>query len=100
MNVRLDGAKIRAAREALGLTQPEFAQRAGVGRDTLVKIENGRMVIGTSVPVARCIAEFMGVPLEAIAVGPPTPHHRPDRVVTTPESGRRSRRQPSPDRKG
>ncbi|MDQ3205848.1 MAG: helix-turn-helix domain-containing protein [Pseudomonadota bacterium] len=36
------GAELRAARRAEGLTQAQLAQRAGIGRQKLIQIEQGR----------------------------------------------------------
>jgi transcriptional regulator with XRE-family HTH domain len=35
------GMRIRGIREGLGLTQEELAQNIGVGRPTIIRIENG-----------------------------------------------------------
>lgn len=101
---RLDPAKVRSRRESLGISQETFAAQAGIGRYTMNKIENGAFVMGPSLAVARAVAGALGVPLETIAIGAPTPHHRPDRVTTTssPESGGQAarRRPPTPNPKG
>ena len=40
--MKLIGEQIREAREKLGLSQPEFAQKAGLSRSQLIRIEMGR----------------------------------------------------------
>ncbi|QJE74691.1 helix-turn-helix domain-containing protein [Aerophototrophica crusticola] len=37
------GERIAERRRALGLTQPELARRAGVGRSTLAALEGGKL---------------------------------------------------------
>lgn len=45
-------ADLRAAREALGLTQTEFAARLGVHWTTVSRWENGRLPISKRVAMA------------------------------------------------
>ncbi len=55
------GERLRRLREAAGLTQVELAKRAGVGRVTVVRIENGRMDARTE--TLRRLARALGVKL-------------------------------------
>jgi transcriptional regulator with XRE-family HTH domain len=43
--VRIDPAKLRAAREACGLTQDMLAERSGMARGTIQRIEHGRTAL-------------------------------------------------------
>lgn len=45
-------AELRAAREALGLTQPELGERLGVHWTTVSRWENGRSAISGAVALA------------------------------------------------
>ena len=56
------GAKIRKQRESAGLTQEGLAQAAGIGRVTLVRIENGAQSpgYGTLVSLARAMGRPIG----------------------------------------
>lgn len=58
---RLLGAQIRAARLERGWTMPELAERAGVSRYTLLKVEHGdpSVLLGTALDCAALV----GVPL-------------------------------------
>ena len=62
------GARIRQLRESAGLTQEALAQSAGVGRVTLVRIENGEQSprYETLVALARALGQPMG---ELVACG-------------------------------
>ena len=71
---------VRARRQALGLTQQQLAERAGISRQTLVAIEAGRLIPARS---ASCCW---------VNGGP----YRFPRARTSPESARRS----SPGRPG
>lgn len=54
--------RVRERRQALGLTQQQLAQRAGVSRQTLVAIEAGRLT--PSVTVALRLARVLGCSVE------------------------------------
>lgn len=41
-SVRVLGAQLRARREALGLSQADVAERAGVSREFVVRLEGGK----------------------------------------------------------
>jgi len=68
---RVNGAAIRAIREALGLSQRELAARAGVRNTQISNVEAG--VNGMSPAVARRVADELGVPLAAITNPVPEP---------------------------
>ena len=55
------GARIRQLREFAGLTQEALARAAGIGRVTLVRIENGEQSprYGTLVSLARALGRPM-----------------------------------------
>ena len=61
---RIDGAAVRLARERLGLTQAELAERAGISRQVVVTIETGRHV--PSVDAALRLARCLGAPVEEL----------------------------------
>lgn len=42
MNFEKFGREVRSAREAVGLTQKDLAERTGIARQTVTAIENGR----------------------------------------------------------
>jgi transcriptional regulator with XRE-family HTH domain len=46
-NVEITAAQCRAARALLGLTQPQLAQRAGLGLSTIVDFEKARRQVST-----------------------------------------------------
>lgn len=43
LDLELLGERIAQRRRELGMTQPELARRAGVGRSTLAALEGGKM---------------------------------------------------------
>jgi DNA-binding transcriptional regulator YiaG len=43
--------EVRDAREKLGLTQAEFAERVGVARNTVVRWEAGTVAIGSTAAI-------------------------------------------------
>ena len=59
------GSRIRRLREAAGMTQEEMSSRAGIGRVTLVRIENGEQspryetLIALSGALGRPLAELL-----------------------------------------
>jgi len=55
------GERIRRRRKEAGLTQAELAERAGVGRITVVRLENGKIDARTQ--TLRRIARALGVQL-------------------------------------
>ena len=59
-----NGAAIKAIREAVGVTQQDFAKRVGVNPSTLSNIESG--TYRASPALARRIADELGVPLDAV----------------------------------
>ena len=61
------GARIRRQREAAGLTQQQLADRAHVGRVTLVRLENGGQT--PRFATLRAIAKAMGVDVDTLLVG-------------------------------
>jgi putative transcriptional regulator len=58
------GNRLRAAREARGLTQAELAERIGVSRKTVNTVENGIFVPSTV--VALKLAAALGERVEAL----------------------------------
>lgn len=61
------GQRVAAARKAAGLTQPDLAERVGVGRQSIARIEAGRQT--PSVTLALAIAGALGEPVEALFGG-------------------------------
>lgn len=70
----LDGAKVRAAREALGLSGCAFAQLVGVNASTISKIENTNYP-GIRLELAERIAWGLRTPLGALLRHVPPPYH-------------------------
>lgn len=52
---------LRAARALLGITQDELAERTGVGRNILQRIENGKSVPTAQIDVIRSYMEKRGI---------------------------------------
>ena len=71
--------RVRELREALGLTQAELAERAGVRRATVNRIENAR-VTAIDLEVLEKIADALGV--------------EPGFVIVRASGGTSSRQQP------
>jgi transcriptional regulator with XRE-family HTH domain len=61
------GARVRALRENAGLTQKALAGASGIGRVTLVRLENGKHApkLGT----LRAIAKVLERPVEDLLAG-------------------------------
>jgi transcriptional regulator with XRE-family HTH domain len=66
---RLNGAAVKAIREALGIRGSVFAVRVPVSHGYLVNLEKG--VKQPSPAIARKIADELGVPLDAITYPAP-----------------------------
>jgi transcriptional regulator with XRE-family HTH domain len=64
MTRRVNGAALKAIREALGIRQNALAYRVGISKFQLSKIEHG--VNGASPEVTRRLADELGVSLDAI----------------------------------
>ena len=62
------GGRIRERREAAGLTQAKLSSRAGIGRVTLTRIENGEHSPRTETLTA--IARTLGVEVEDLILPP------------------------------
>ena len=56
------GSRVRRLRETAGLTQETLAQAAGIGRITLVRLENGKHV--PKLTTLKAIAHVLGKPVE------------------------------------
>lgn len=63
MSERL-GNDLRAAREAVGWTQAQLAERVGVSRKTINTVENGVFIPSTL--LALKLARALGKPVEAL----------------------------------
>jgi transcriptional regulator with XRE-family HTH domain len=59
------GQAIRRAREKLGLSQEEFAERANVHRTYISSVELGKVSVG--IEVANALALALGVRLSELA---------------------------------
>ena len=61
------GARVRSLREAAGLTQEALARAAGIGRVTMVRLENGRNApkLGTLESIAKALEQ----PIEDLLTG-------------------------------
>ena len=64
MTRRVNGAALRAIREALGIRQDALAHRVGVSKSQLSKVESGAN--GASPEVVRKLAGELGVSIDAI----------------------------------
>lgn len=53
------GERLKEARNRKGLSQAELARRAGVSRELINNVENGRRLM--SLPHARAVARALGV---------------------------------------
>ena len=62
------GARVRALREAAGLTQESLARAAAIGRITLVRLENGKHT--PKVGTLTAIAHVLERPVEDLFGGP------------------------------
>lgn len=68
------GTNIRKIREALGLTQEEFAERLGITRSMVANLEYGKLQAPQKkLPLFRLISEKFGVPVEWILADDPGP---------------------------
>ena len=61
------GHRVAQARHRAGLTQPQLAEKVGVSRPTIARIEAGGH--SPSVAVALAIARELGEPVEALFGG-------------------------------
>ncbi|MGH3099284.1 MAG: helix-turn-helix domain-containing protein [Streptosporangiales bacterium] len=61
---QVNGAAVRALREALGIKQSDLATRAAISAPYLSNIEAGRKPAGP--PLRRRLANALGVSLDAI----------------------------------
>jgi DNA-binding XRE family transcriptional regulator len=61
------GNRVGEARRRVGLTQPELAERANVGRSTIARIEAGRQ--SPTIEVALAISRGLGESVEALFGG-------------------------------
>lgn len=57
------GCKLRRLREQKGLNQSELAKRSGVGRTTIVQVENGKRE-GLSIPSLILLARALDISLD------------------------------------
>ena len=62
------GARVRALRETAGFTQDSLAQTAGIGRATMIRLENGKHVPKLS--TLKAIAGVLERPVEDLLTGP------------------------------
>jgi DNA-binding XRE family transcriptional regulator len=65
------GARVRALREVAGHTQEALAQAAGIGRVTLVRLENGKHA--PKLDTLKAIAQVLERKVEDLLVGPDQP---------------------------
>lgn len=61
------GARLKAAREAIGLTKREFAERAGMGEQTYGPFENAKRPL--TLESAKKIRKAHGITLEFMYFG-------------------------------
>lgn len=99
---------VRARRQALGLTQQQLAERAGISRQTLVAIEAGRLT--PSVTVALRLARALGCTVDDLfalaepplleAAGAGRTVVRTGSLARAPRPGRRDDRRLAGSRRG
>ena len=65
------GTRVRTLREAADLTQEALAEAAGIGRATMIRLENGERPPKLS--TLRAIAQVLGTPVEDLLAGPDEP---------------------------
>jgi putative transcriptional regulator len=63
----MGGRRVAEARRRAGLTQQQLAERIGVGRVTITRIENDAQT--PSLDVALALARELGEPVEALFGG-------------------------------
>lgn len=63
------GLTVRTYRKALGLSQEELAERAGVDRQTVCRVETA--ACATDIPTAFHLADALGVSPEALFAAQP-----------------------------
>jgi putative transcriptional regulator len=63
----VDGRRVAEARHRAGFTQQQLADRIGVGRVTIARIESGSQT--PSLDVALALARELGEPVEALFGG-------------------------------
>jgi transcriptional regulator with XRE-family HTH domain len=66
--MRIDGAKLRRLREERFWSRDELAQKSGVHRDSIGRIERGAWTGGSQLPTIRRLAEALGVHPSEIVV--------------------------------
>ena len=67
-SMKIDGTKLRALREQRFWSRDELAEKAGVHRDSIGRIERGAWPGGSHLPTIRKLAEALGVdPRELLA---------------------------------
>jgi len=69
MNLLDLGERIRTLRKQKGLTQAELAEKAGISRATLSKLENG-LIAQISVVTLAEILNALGYELDIIPINP------------------------------
>ena len=65
------GARIRTFREAAGFTQDALARAAGIGRATMIRLENGKHV--PKLTTLRAISQVLERQVEDLLTGPEQP---------------------------
>jgi transcriptional regulator with XRE-family HTH domain len=70
----INGAAVKALREAVGIKHGDFAERVGIHKGTLTHIEKGERT--ASPALQRRIADALKVELDAISVLMPTTEER------------------------
>lgn len=63
----MDGRRVAEARRRASLTQQQLAEKIGVGRVTIARIETGAQT--PSLDVALALAQELGEPVEALFGG-------------------------------
>lgn len=63
--MKLDGARIRDARDRMGVTQEKMAESTGLSAPTIVRAEQGKDVFATT---GRLICEYLRLDLAEVVV--------------------------------
>jgi transcriptional regulator with XRE-family HTH domain len=67
--MRIDRTKVRDLREDIGLSQRELAKKAGLGHNTIYRIESGQEEVWPR--TARQLAAGLGVTVKELRAGKP-----------------------------
>lgn len=67
----IDGARVRARRQALGVTQAQLSERSGLSQEAISRVENGK-IKGLLAPTQEALARALGVSVSWLMGAPDT----------------------------